>query len=443
MRSEAVDRILADHRAVGEALPGHRVVWLDDARGRALDWFETRGFPSVRDEDWKYTNPGAIERRHYQPASARGAVAVGVSGEQVKALTFAELPCHLLVFVNGCFDPTFSSVGPLPPGVRVQSLADVIARDPQRLQSMLGGDPASAFGALNTAFMTDGAVIELSRNAVLERPIHLLYIATQAETSFHYRNLILAEAGSQATVVEHYSGPEGATYLTNTVTTLLGAANSQVEHYKLQQESSKAFHVGGMHASQERDSRFTSHSIALGGAIARSDISSRLNAQGAECTLNGLYMVGGKQLVDHHTRVDHLKPRCTSREYYRGVLDGTARGVFNGRVIVHQDAQQTDAQQTNHNLLLSRDAEVDTKPQLEIFADDVKCAHGATVGQLDDSMIFYLRSRGVEHEVARALLIYAFAHDIIGRIRLEPMKRRIERHLISMLPDGERIKELV
>jgi Fe-S cluster assembly protein SufD len=291
--------------------------------------------------------------------------------------------------------------------------------------------------------MTDGVVIELGRNAVVERPIYLLYVASQADTSVHYRNLIVAEANAQATVVEHYAAAVDAAYLTNAVTTVVGAANSSVEHYKLQEESAKAFHVAGIHATQARDSRFTSHSIALGGAIARNDITTRLAAEGAECTLNGLYMVAGRQLVDHHTRIDHATPRGKSREYYRGVLDGTSRGIFNGKVVVHPDAQHTDAEQANHNLLLSKAAEVDTKPQLEIFADDVRCTHGATVGQLDENMIFYLRSRGIESEVAKALLIYAFAHDIIGRVRLDPLKRRIERHLVARLPDGQRIKELV
>jgi Fe-S cluster assembly protein SufD len=439
MPSEAIDRIVADFQAIEAGLPGHGAVWLAHARRDALDWFADRGFPTARDEDWKYTNAAAIERRPMPAAT----VPRPVSAEQVRSLAFAELPCHLVVFGDGRFDPTYSSIGELPDGVSIRSLAEVIARDAARLEPLLAGEPGNAFAALNLAFMSDGVVIELARNVVVERPIHVLYVASQPETSVHYRSFIVAGEHAQATVVEHYAGLDGASYLTNAVTTIVGAASSSVEHYKLQQESTKAFHVAGVHATQARNSRFTSHSIALGGAIARSDITTRLAAEGAECTLNGLYMVGGRQLVDHHTRIDHAEPRGTSREAYRGVLDGAARGIFNGKVVVHPDAQHTDAEQSNHNLLLSKDAEVDTKPQLEIFADDVKCMHGATVGQLDENMIFYLRSRAIEPEVAKALLIYAFAHDIIGRIRLDPLKRRIERHLISMLPEGERIKELV
>jgi Fe-S cluster assembly protein SufD len=430
MASETIDRIVADFRRVESGLPGRHAARLAQLRREALEWFSGHGFPTARDEDWRYTNAAAIERRP-MPAVTHS---TRPSPESVRELAFAGLPCHLVVFADGRFDPTFSSIGHLPTGVSIRSLAEVLARDAESLEALLAGEPGNAFAALNLAFMSDGVVIELDRNVTVERPIHVLYIASQPETSRHYRNLVVAAEHAQAIVVEHYAGPEGAAYLTNAVTTIVGAANSSIEHYKLQQESAQAFHVAGMHATQARDSRFTSHSIALGASIARNDITTRLAAEGAECTLNGLYMVGGRQLVDHHTRIDHVKPRGTSREFYRGVLDGAARGVFNGKVVVHPDAQHTDAQQSNHNLLLSKGAEVDTKPQLEIFADDVKCTHGATVGQLDENMIFYLRSRAIEPEVAKALLIYAFAHDIIGRIRLDPLKHRIERHLISMLP---------
>jgi Fe-S cluster assembly protein SufD len=439
MQSDSIDRIIRDFGTVEADLPGRGSKWLVRSRRAALDWFASHGFPTARDEDWKYTNAALIERRPLLAAKGMGSVTL----DDVQRSTFADLPCHLLVFVDGRFDPTFSSFSGLPAGVLLRSLSDVMAEDAQRLEALLDREPDHGFAALNLAFMTDGVVVELPRNAVVERPIHLLYIASQPETSVHYRNFILADENSQATVVEHYVGTGGATYLTNAVTTIVAAAGSNVEHYKLQQESTKAFHVAGIHAAQGRDSLLTSHSIALGGAIARNDITTRFVAEGAECTFNGLYIVGGRQLVDHHTRIDHAKPRGTSREFYRGVLDGMARGVFNGKVVVHPDAQKTDAEQSNHNLLLSKTAEVDTKPQLEIFADDVRCTHGATVGQLDENMIFYLRSRGIEPGVARALLVYAFAHDIIGRIRLDPLKRLTERHLIDMLPEGERIKELL
>jgi Fe-S cluster assembly protein SufD len=215
-----------------------------------------------------------------------------------------------------------------------------------------------------------------------------------------------------------------------------------IEHYKLQQEGPQAYHIGGVHAAQSRNSRLVTHSIALGALLARNDVTTAFDAEGCDATLNGLYLVGGRQHVDHHTRIDHAKPNGTSREYYRGVLDGASRGVFNGKVIVHPGAQRTDAHQANHNLLLSRDAEVDTKPQLEIYADDVKCSHGATVGQLDDAQIFYLRSRGVDEAMARGLLTYAFARDVIERIRVAPLRAGLEKLLLARLPQGDRISQL-
>jgi Fe-S cluster assembly protein SufD len=438
MQSESIDRIVQDFSAVEAGLPGRGSKWLGRTRREALDWFASRGFPTARDEDWKYTNTALIERRPLMAAKGAGSV----TADQIARLRFAELPCHLLVFVDGRFDPTFSSFSGLPAGVLLRSLSDVMAEDAQRLEALLDREPDHGFAALNLAFMTDGVVVELPRNAVVDRPIHLLYIASQPETSVHYRNFILADENSQATVVEHYVGTGGATYLTNAVTTIVAAAGSNVEHYKLQQESTKAFHVAGIHAAQGRDSRLTSHSIALGGAIARNDITTRFVAEGAECTFNGLYIVGGRQLVDHHTRIDHAKPRGTSREFYRGVLDGMARGVFNGKVVVHPDAQKTDAEQSNHNLLLSKTAEVDTKPQLEIFADDVKCTHGATVGQLDDEQLFYLRSRGIDLQAARDILTFAFASDVAGRVHIAPLREQLDALLRARLREGRIVKDV-
>jgi Fe-S cluster assembly protein SufD len=290
--------------------------------------------------------------------------------------------------------------------------------------------------------MSDGAYVHLARGVVLEEPIHLLFVALTPNAAAHPRNLVVAEAGAQATVIEHYVGRDGVEYFTNAVTQIFAAEGAAVEHCKLQQEAAQGFHVGAIHAAQGRDSRFVSHSMAFGAALARNDITTQFDAAGCTATLNGLYVAGGRQHIDHHTRIDHGRPDGTSREYYRGVLDGRSRGVFNGKVIVHPGAQHTDAEQLNHNLLLSEGSEIDTKPQLEIYADDVKCTHGATVGQLDDAQLFYLRSRGVEEETARALLTYAFAQDVIDRIRIAPVRARLKQLLLSRLPQGHRIREL-
>jgi Fe-S cluster assembly protein SufD len=290
--------------------------------------------------------------------------------------------------------------------------------------------------------MADGAYLHLQRGTVLEAPVHLLFIATEAGSASHVRNIIVAEAGAQATVIEHYCGVDDTLYFTNAATRIFAAENAAIAHHKLQQEASGAFHVAGIHALQSRDSRLESHSFSFGAGLARNDISTVFDASGCEATLNGLYLVGGHQHVDNHTRIDHRQPNGTSRENYRGVLDGMSHAVFNGKVIVHPGAQKTNAYQINHNLLLSKDAEIDSKPQLEIFADDVKCNHGATIGQLDETQFFYLRSRGIEAAVARNLLVHAFAHDVIEHIRVASLRTRLEHLLLTRLPQVDRMKEL-
>jgi Fe-S cluster assembly protein SufD len=254
---------------------------------------------------------------------------------------------------------------------------------------------------------------------------------------------VIAGEGSHVTVIEHYFGMIEAHNFTDAVTQISVDARAEVQHCKLEQEGNDALHVAGIHAEQEAGSRFVSHSFALGGRLVRNDITSRMNGPDCEVTFDGLYQLDGRQHIDHHTRIDHLASSCTSREYYRGILDGESHGVFNGKVIVHPHAMKTDAHQSNRNLLLSRQAEVDTKPQLEIFADDVKCTHGATVGQLDDASVFYLRSRGVDSESARSLLIYGFANDIIRRVDVPEMRDRIEHLVLNRLPHGEQIKEML
>ncbi len=436
------EQTLTDFARIAATLPGARMPWLARARSAALERFAQSGLPNMRDEDWKYTSVAAIERHGFL-ALPRQDIYESAAAALVAEFALSGGAGHLLVFLNGRHAPSLSLPGHLPAGATLASIADVLDKTPEALQPYLANeDRQTVFGALNTAFMADGAYLHLSRDTSVDEPIHLLFIATHEGAAITPRNLIVAEEGAQATVIEHYAGLDGAVYFTNAVTQIFAAANAGIEHYKLQQEAVQAFHVAGIHALQARDSRLTSHSITLGAALTRNDITTAFAATGCEATLNGLYLVDGRQHVDNHTRIDHLERNGTSHEFYRGVLDGHSRAVFNGKVIVYPGAQKTNAYQANHNLLLSRDAEVDTKPQLEIFADDVKCTHGATIGQIDENQLFYLRARGVEEAMARGLLVHAFAHDIIERIRVTALRTRLEQILFTRLPQGERIKEL-
>ena len=443
MNSVATEQTLADFARIAARLPGARLPWLTHVREEALQRFAQHGLPTIRDEEWKYTSLAGFEQHSFAALPDAGgpdrAAALLAGG-----LVLDDPTAHLLVFHNGRHSPALSAPGTLPAGVTLSSLAQALVQTPEALQPYLSDNQRqTVFGALNTAFMADGAYLHLARNTVLEQPVHLLFITTEAGAAISPRNLIVAEEGAQATVIEHYAGPDGVAYFTNALTQIFCADNAAIEHCKLQQEAAQAFHIAGIHALQQRNSRLASHSITLGAALARNDISTAFAAPGCEATLNGLYLVGGRQHVDNHTVIDHLAPNGTSHEYYRGVLDGRARAVFNGKVIVAPGAQKTNAYQANHNLLLSRDAEVDSKPQLEIHADDVKCAHGATVGQLDETQLFYLRSRGIEEAIARGLLVHAFAHDVIERIRVASLRARLEQILLARLPQGDRIKELI
>ncbi|HEY7787437.1 MAG TPA: Fe-S cluster assembly protein SufD, partial [Casimicrobiaceae bacterium] len=419
-----------------------RIPWLSRMRRRALDQFAQTGLPSQRDEDWKYTSVAGIAKRPFA-LSPVGAGNDGVTSARIDALAFGRFSSHRLVFVDGRYARALSEAGPLPGGVTLGSLGEALAVGAESLERFLGDARRhTVFATLNTAFMADGLYLHLPRGTAVAEPIHALFISTSADAAAYPRNLIVAEEGAQATVVEHYVGLDDSQYLTNAVTQIFADADSTIAHYKLQQEALRAFHIAGIHVAQSRASRLESHSIALGALLARTDLTTGFDAEGCAATLNGLYLVGGRQHVDHHTRIDHARPHGTSREYYKGILDGASRGVFNGKVIVHRDAQRTDAHLANHNLLLSKAAEIDTKPQLEIDADDVKCTHGATVGQLDDAQMFYLRSRGVDEAMARSLLTYAFAHDVIERIRIAPLRTQLEQVLFSRLPQGDRIREL-
>jgi Fe-S cluster assembly protein SufD len=441
MNADARNHYLADYARIAGTLPGAHVPWLANLRSAALDTFAQRGFPTKRDEEWKYTSVAEFERHSFLfPLDSRRADAAA-SLARIYALEHDA--AHLLVFHNGYYAPALSTPGRLPSGAILGSLSDALNTAPDALQPYLTDeDSQPAFRALNAAFMADGVYLHLKRGTELEAPVHLLFISTEPGGGSYSRNVIVAEAGTRATVIEHYVGADDVTYFTNAVTRIFAAENAVIEHHKLQQESSDAFHVAGIHAIQGRDSRVESHSFTLGAALTRNDITTVFDASGCEATFNGLYLVGGNQHVDNHARIDHRQPNGTSRENYRGVLDGLSHAVFNGKIIVHPGAQKTNAYQVNHNLLLSEGAEIDTKPQLEIHADDVKCNHGATIGRLDETQMFYLRSRGIEEIAARNLLVHAFAHDVIDRIRVVSLRTRLEKILLARLPQEERIREL-
>lgn len=422
---------LEDFTRNKESLPGRQRPWLVALREAAMRKFLVMGFPTRHDEDWKYTSVAPIEKGGFALASGHPA---DIDAAQVEALALPD--AHLLVFVDGHHVPALSRIDALPSGVSIASLATLLERRRSGIETQFDSAASypSAFTALNVACMTDGACIHLARGVRLDAPIHLLFLAATNAQSIHTRNLVLAEAESHAIIVEHHASLGTPTYFTNTVTDIVLGRGAQIEHHKLQQESAKAFHIAAINADLAGQSRLVSTSFALGGALARTDIHAGLNGEGAECTLDGLYVTDGRQHIDHHTRVDHNVPRGTSRELYKGVLDGASRAVFNGKVVVHPDAQQSDAAQTNRNLLLSEHAEIDTKPQLEIWADDVKCSHAATVGQLDAGQVFYLRSRGLDEETARALLTYGFAAEMVQRIELPGLRQRLDGLLRAFLP---------
>ena len=402
--------------------------WLASLRREAFARFTALGFPTTKDEEWKYTGVGPITRVPFRPANER------------RRLQQAPLPETLpggegFVLVNGRYSAELSRAG-LRPVVR--SLREALLEEPELLEPHLARHASfekSAFTALNTAFLEDGAFVRIPRGTILEEPIHLIFFSEDGAgpAVSHPRNLILAEPNSQARIIETYVG-EGASYFTNSVTEVICGDGAVLEHYKLQRESLAAFHVQTVGAAQERGSNFVSHNVCLGAALARTDINVLFKAEGSECTLNGLFLAGGSQHVDNHTLIDHAKPHCTSRELYKGILDGRARGVFHGKIIVRPDAQKTDALQTNKNLLLSREALVNSTPALEILADDVKCRHGSTIGQLDANSLFYLRSRGIGEQEARALLTYGFAADLANRIRIPWIREELEAFLGLRLP---------
>lgn len=397
-------------------------------RTQALERFLDKGFPTTRDEQWRFTNVAPIASGSFAVSSVSSRSARDAASLKGRFHIEGQ-ESHDLVFVNGHWSRELSSVGELPAGVVLSSLTGAVSEHADEVQPILsqGGGDDTAFFDLNEAFLSDGAFVYVPKGVIVQRPIHLIFLSAAPGKPIvvHPRNVIVGEAGSQVRVVETYGGVAGGVYWTNAVTQVSAGDNAVVDHYKLQRESSSAFHVASLDYVQGRSASVSNHSLSLGARIARHDIRAQLAGEGADVTLNGLYVVKGSQHVDHHTVIDHQVAHCTSRELYKGVLDDASSGVFNGRVIVQPNAQKTDSQQSNKNLLLSDEALVNTNPQLEINADDVKCAHGATIGQLDAEALFYLRSRGIAHHEAQRILTEGFMADVSDRIRLAAVRETL------------------
>ena len=406
---------------------GHALPWLRKLRRDAFARFCEVGFPTTHDEDWRFTNVSAIAQAPFRLARNGRA---GPSQQELEPYRVAGAACQL-VFVNGRFARELSLSGKLPDEVSVSSLAGEIPDNPSAIEPHLGrylDNRRDAFCALNTAFLEDGAYVHIPRGMLVEQPICLLFVSTgdDAPSMSHPRNLVVAEEDSQATIVEDYVSLDGGAVFCNTVTELVAGDHTVLSHYMIEREHEKAFNISTLRIQQGRSANVVSHSVLLGGALVRNNVHPVLAGEGGECLINGLFIGNGNQHLDNYMLVEHSSPRCGSRQFYNGILDGHAHGVFHGRIIVHQDAQKTDAKQTNRNLLLSDDAQIDTKPQLEIYADDVKCTHGATIGQIEGDALFYLRSRGIDEVSARKLLLFAFASECLDRMKPGPVRRHVE-----------------
>lgn len=415
-------------REIATALAAEQPAWLARVRRAGADAVAAQGFPTPKHEDWHYTTTAPLAELAFPTLTAASG---SVAAADLEPYRFGHADWPTLVFVNGRFEPALSRLDTLPEGVKALPMAQALVEQADVVERTLGtiANPTlNPFVALNQALFLDGAVLQVGKEMEAEVPVHLVYVtdATAARATTHPRTLIVAERHSKLTVLESHVAIGDATYFTNHVTEIDVADGATVQHVKLQRESGRAYHVAHVEARQGRDSHFVSFSFAAGAQLSRTNVHTILGGEGCGATLNGLYMLDGEQHCDHQTRIEHAQPNCYSRELYKGILDGRSHGVFNGKVYVHPIAQKTDGKQTNNTLLLSPDAQIDTKPQLEIFADDVKCTHGATVGRLDNTSLFYMKSRGISDETARKLLTYAFAADVLETIEIEDVKNELE-----------------
>ncbi len=415
-----------------------RVPWVDRLRESAMDQFERLGFPSVKEEEWKYTNVATIAKIDFSPIVTSDGVPL--SADQLELFTYPEARESRLVFVNGILRTDLSSLTGLPEGVVAIDLVEALRSDRyhQPLQEYLArivdyGE--NGFTALNTAFLGHGALVWIPKGLRIDTPLHLLFAsdAAQPNAASFPRVLVIGEENSSGTIIESYAGVKDQVSFTNAVVEIVLKEGARLEHYRVQDESASAFHVATTRADLGRNSSFDTTNITLGAQLSRHNLSVIMDHEGAECWVDGLYIVGTGQHADTHSVIDHKQPHCTSHQLYKGILDGKARAVFNGKVFVRHGAQKTDAMQTNKNLLLSNEAHVDTKPQLEIFADDVKCAHGAAIGQLDEDELFYLSTRGIHSDLARNLLTYGFAEEVIAKIKVESIKSQLDEAVLHRL----------
>ncbi len=421
----------AEYSNIAPILCGQSLLWLEEQRLKALSQFSEQGFPSSHEEEWRYTNVSAIEKKKFSPTINKTKNLVDI--EWLKLYQLQE--AWSVVLVDGHFSAELSSLDDLPVDVLVMGMADALQKMPETLENYINQSvniDENSFIAFNTAWFTDGLFVSVNAKRILEKPIQVLHVATQQDVLAATRTVIILDKMAEASIIETYVGYDNA-YLSSTVTEVFVGQNAHLTLYKMQCESEKAYHFGGIYVKQDRDAHFTHHNFAFGALLARSDIHTDLD-HASECELNGLYLGVKRQHIDSHTRISHIKPNGISRELYKGVLDDRARGVFQGRVIVAKDAQQTDSQMNNRNLLLSDDAEADSKPQLEIYADDVKCGHGVTVGQLDEKSIFYLQSRCIDEEVARNILTFAFANEMVDRIKIKVLHEMILEQVLIRFP---------
>ncbi len=425
-------------RRFEEGLNGASGSPLHALRRGGIAAFAGAGFPTTDQEEWRFTNVAPIASTEFTPVLAYDQS--GVMESDLSDWILARAGSILLVFINGHFSRALSSIPALPAGVYVGSLAEALAGDPALVSRYIAPDTAGEdpFASLNTAFLVDGAFVRVAADVVLDEPVQILSLSSSAGAPLlvQPRHLLIAGDRARVAVVESYGGKGPGICLTNALTQIVVGEGGAMEHDKLQLENPASYHVGTARVALGKESSFTSNTINLGGALVRNNVSARFTGEHAECTLNGLSVATGSQLVDNHTVIDHAVPHCESHELYKSVLDGNARGVFNGKIFVREDAQKTDAKQTNKTLLLSDDATIDTKPQLEIFADDVKCTHGATVGQLDEEQVFYLRARGIGETEARDLLTFAFATDVINRVHVEAFREKLDALLHTRLRQG-------